>query len=461
MLPLLTVLQARAAEVAVSNVAALRDAVAAAVPGDVILLAPGVYTLDRTLALARAGTADAPITLRGGEGVVVESATIEAIKVSAPHWHVEDLSMRGVCADDATCEHALHIVGAADGTWVRGCTLVDFNAQIKGNGEDVGGARVWPDDVWIVGNDLHDTRGRRTSNPVTKIDVVGGQRWRVEANRIADFHKDGGDTISYAAFLKGHSYDGVFARNLVVCSEFHTGGVRVGLSLGGGGTSDATFCEGGTCTPEHERGVLANNLIARCDDVGIYLNKAAETRVLANTLYATAGIDVRFETSDAEVDGNVLDGRIRERDGGRATLGTNLAEADLDALFQAPADLDFTLVDGGPLLDRATPHDGVRDDYCGVIRGAAPDLGALEYATATPCDTTRTHPPAHGGDTGIADSGATDTGLDGASIGDGAGVLADEPGGCGCASGAARGTGSLSMLLGALSLACRRWRARR
>lgn len=53
----------------------------------------------------------------------------------------------------------------------------------------------------------------------------------VEANRISDFEKGGGDTISYAAFLKGNSKDGVFERNLVVCSEHFSGGVRVGLSF--------------------------------------------------------------------------------------------------------------------------------------------------------------------------------------------------------------------------------------
>lgn len=153
--------------------------------------------------------------------------------MSGAYWHVEGFTIRGGCAEDDACEHALHIVGAADGTEVRGNTPVDFKAQIKGNGEDVDGVLVWPDDVVIEGNDLHDTRPRQTANPVTKIDVVGGRRWRIEANRSADFEKALGDTVSYAAFLLWNSKDGLMARNLVACSDTFAGGVRVGPSLGG------------------------------------------------------------------------------------------------------------------------------------------------------------------------------------------------------------------------------------
>lgn len=388
---MLLVTAAFAAEVAVSDTAALREAVAAAVAGDTIVLAAGTYDLDATLTLSAAGTADAPITLRG-DGAELVSTTVEALKVTGPHWHVEDLTLRGACAADDDCEHALHIVGSADGTEVRGCALVDFNAQIKGNGEEVDGAYAWPDDVVIEGNDIHDTQARQTANPVTKIDVVGGQRWRVEANRIADFEKGGGDGVSYAAFFKGNSKDGVFARNLVLCSDTFEGGTRVGLSLGGGGTSPDSICEDGTCSPEHQRGTLRNNIIARCSDVGVYLNEAADSAVIANTLYATSGIDVRYEASTVTVANNVLDGTIRERDDGTATLGTNWVGADFaDAFVDADA-LDFTLLHDPGLVDGGDVIDGLTDDYCGRARDAAPDGGALEYEDGAACDTTVTHP---------------------------------------------------------------------
>ncbi|MFN7142995.1 MAG: PE-PGRS family protein, partial [Myxococcota bacterium] len=424
------------------------------------VLAAGTYRLDATLPLAASGTAAAPITLRG-DGATIESDTVEALKISGAHWHVEDLRFVGVCAVDDDCEHALHIVGAADGTWLRDSVLVDFNAQVKGNGEDTGAGYEWPDDVVIEGNDLHDTRPRSTANPVTKIDVVGGRRWRVEANRISDFEKAGGDAVSYAAFLKGNSRDGVFARNLVVCSEAFTGGVRVGLSLGGGGTSPDTICEDGTCSPEHQGGVIRNNVIARCDDVGVYLNEAADTRVLANTLYATAGIDVRFPASTVELANNLLDADIRERDGGTATRGTNWEGVALGAVFADPDALDFTLVADPGVVDAGDARADVTDDFCGNAREPAQDGGALEYTTAAPCDTTVAHPaadpdsgdtgdtgaPTDTGDTGTPDTGTPDTGTPGD-------PAPTTDAGCGCATAAPARLGVTVLL--ALVVAVRR-----
>ena len=322
-------------------------------------------------------------------------------------------------------------------------SFVDFNAQIKGNGEEVGGNYVWPDDVLIEGNNFYDTRPRQTANPVTKIDVVGGQRWRIVANRIADFEKGEGDTVSYAAFLKGNSKDGVMERNLVLCSHQFSGGTRVGLSLGGGGTSPDSICEQGTCTPENRSSILRNNLIVGCSDVGIYLNKAEDARILGNTLYQTSGIDVRFEASTAFLANNLLDGRIRERDGGTATLGRNWAELDLSSVFVNPAAGDFSLATDPGVVDAGDVHPDLTDDYCDRRRDARPDGGALEYSSSEACDTTVTHPDAEAGDTddsgGTKDSrGADDSGAPRDSKGSG------DPASCGCNSTAA----SSGLLLG-------------
>lgn len=399
-----------AVETVVTDVDALRAAIAAANPGDMVVLR-GTVRLDTTLLLSVAGTAEAPITLRGDGGVII-SNTVEALKITAPYWHIEKLRLEGDCARDDDCEHALHIVGAADGTRVTENVLVDFNAQIKGNGEEIDGAYAWPDDVIVAGNQLYDTRPRVTANPVTKIDVVGGQRWQLLANRISDFQKDGGDTVSYAAFLKGNSKDGRIERNLVVCSERFDGGVRVGLSLGGGGTSPDSICEDGSCSPEHQRGRIQNNLIVHCNDVGIYLNKANTTSILHNTLYDTAGVDVRYVESTATLAGNLLDDDIRERDGGTATEGAlNLTDTNLDALFSDPGALDFSLTRPEALVDLGTADVALVDDYCGAARDALPDLGAIEYVETLPCDTTRTWwtPDAEGPtDSGSSDSGGSD-----------------------------------------------------
>ncbi len=47
-------------------------------------------------------------------------------------------------------------------------------------------------------------------------------------------------------------------------------------------------------------------------------------KVLNNLFYHTMGIDVRFEQSTAEIINNILDGKIRTRDGGTFSSSHNL-----------------------------------------------------------------------------------------------------------------------------------------
>lgn len=454
---------AHAADTTVHTTAELIAALAAANPGDVITLAPGTYAIGANLRCDRAGTAGAPITVRAATlgSAVISSTALEGFHVTAPHWRFERLEMRGACTDDSACEHAFHIVGAADDVTILGSRLVDFNAQIKGNGAPVGpgGAYVWPDDVVIAGNELFDTRPRNTSNPVTKIDVVGGRRWQVRANYIHDFAKAGGDTISYAAFLKGNSRDGVMERNLVVCERLHRGQVRLGLSLGGGGTSPDAICEDGVCNPEHQGGLLRNNVVAHCPaDVGIYLNEAMATRVYHNTLYDTTGVDVRFATSTADLRGNLMTGAIRDRNGGTSTRADNVTGTGNTAfatMFRDPAALDFTLVDGAMIVDRAPALPDVPDDFCAGARSGTYDVGAIEYVAGRACDASMVHPDAPvvpGLDAGPDASEAPDAGHD-------AGIEGGPDGGGCCSTGG--GAGPRALVAAAVLLAIGQRRRRR
>ncbi|MCC6717938.1 MAG: hypothetical protein IT555_08640, partial [Acetobacteraceae bacterium] len=174
----------------VQTTAQLAAALASATPGQVILLVPGTYRIDgRGLVLNRAGTAAAPIVLRAerlGDATLL-SSVVEMLKVSAPHWTIENLVARGVCGSHGDCEHAVHVVGAAEGVVIRNNRFEDFNAHIKINGE--GGA--FPDNGVIAGNTLVDSAPRATGNPVTPIDLVAASNWRISGNFIADFQRDG------------------------------------------------------------------------------------------------------------------------------------------------------------------------------------------------------------------------------------------------------------------------------
>lgn len=371
--------------VAVQDLAGLRAALAGAQPGSVITLAPGSYRIEgRSLEANRPGRAQAPIVVRAARPGSVEllSPGVVGIKVSAPYWRFENLTLRGVCRDDSACEHAFHVVGGASHFEAVNNTIGGFNAHFKINGHD----GRFPDHGLIEGNTLFNPAARATRNPVTLIDLVAASGWTVRGNVIRDFVKLQGNQVSYGAFFKGGGSGNVFERNLVWCERELTGlpGQRIGLSLGGGATG-AMFCRDGRCITEQDGGVLRANLIVGCSDVGIYLNSAANSRIEDNTLVDTAGIDVRYASSSARIDGNLIDGAIRSRDGGLVHLGDNRSGAVWQAfvgyhpvrrLFTAPERGDFLWRDGALLRD--TVASGERSDLCGATRAATGAYGAFE-----------------------------------------------------------------------------------
>ena len=395
---------ASAAPVNVTSAAGLISAVSKAMPGDVITLAPGTYKLTKVIKCMATGKPNARIVIRAAKlgTVTISSSATAAFKVFAPRWTFENLDIVGTCSSHSACEHAIHIVGKADFTLVRGCRLREYNAQIKGNGDKVwpGGKMRWPNDVVIEYCEMFNKSVRNTGNPVTPVDVVGGRRWRVRGNFIHDHAKSGNDKVSFAAFFKGNSQDGVFERNLVACEWLHKGTNRVGLSLGGGGTWPATVCENGTCAVEHTNGILRNNVIVNCPaDVGIYINEGKNTRIYNNTLYNTSGIDVRFKASFADIRNNLLSGQIRKRDGAKTTQGSNMqwvSKSSWGAWFKNPSKADFSLKNGASLVDKGTKLKEVADDFCKNDRDDGKyDIGAVEYDGDRVCVTTTpfTGPP--------------------------------------------------------------------
>lgn len=371
------------------NEAQLQQALQQAQPGDVITLVPGKYRFEgKWLAVERPGSAQARITLRGqiAGSARLEFDLAEGFHVSAPYWTFENLDIRGVCAEHSKCEHAFHVVGAARHFVARNNTLADFNAHFKINGAP----GALPDQGLIEGNTLTNSAPRRTENPVTPIDLVGASRWMVRANLIADFVREGSPTTTYGAFAKGAGEGNRFERNIVLCEHRLRGrhGSRVGLSLGGGGSSrDA--CRDKRCITEQDGGTIESNLIAFCSDSGIDVNRSSLSRVLHNTLIDTAGISVREPASSAEVEGNLVDGALYARNGGTLHALDNLDTAALRLflgshpvrdLFADVAALDFAWR-GTPPRRTTTPAGPVAD-LCGTPRPAQPAYGAFENFAA-------------------------------------------------------------------------------
>jgi parallel beta-helix repeat protein len=353
-------------------------------PGDVITFIPGTYRFGGVYIDAHEpGVAEAPITVRAEKprSVVLEFNMVEGFLVSAPYWTFENLTIRGVCADHSNCEHAFHVVGGASHFVARGNEVVDFNAQFKINGS--GGQ--FPDWGVIEGNVIRNTAARTTANSVTSIDLVAASHWRIVGNRISDFVKARSDHTSYGAFAKGAGTDNRLLRNVVVCEDRLRGyaGQRVGLSLGGGGsTRDA--CRDHRCITEQDQGVIASNLVASCSDDGIYLNRAAMSIVSHNTLIDTGGITARFGESSGDADGNLVDGAISARAG--ATLHTDdnrttsiptlyLGLHPVRRLFADTSKLDLHWRSDPPRRQRV---ETVPADLCGATRPPRPSYGAFE-----------------------------------------------------------------------------------
>ena len=370
--------------VIVGSVEEVRRAIEHAQAGDAITLEPGTYRFSgSSIFVTRPGTADAHIVIRAirPHTVFIEMDNLEGFVIAAPFWRVENLTIRGVCRDHSQCEHAFHVVGKATNFVARNNTLLDFNAHIKVNGQD----RRFPDDGWIEGNTMSNTAARQTDNPVTPFDLVAASRWTVRGNLISDFIKAEGDRISYGGFVKGGGADNRFERNVVLCEYLLRGasGWRVGLSLGGGGTG-AGSCRDNSCSIEQKGATIESNLIALCSDDGIYVNRGADSRVLNNTLIDTGGIVVRFVESAAAVEGNLVDGAIRSRDGAALHAEDNLTTGvgalyfgyhPQRQLFRDALALDLAWAGQPPR--RRNPTSG-STELCRAMRPAVPVYGAFE-----------------------------------------------------------------------------------
>jgi parallel beta-helix repeat protein len=435
---------AEARVVAVATPAELMNAISGAVAGDEIVLADGTYRLTGATCSA-VGTSAAPITVRSMNpmGAVIEMDALEGFKVTGAYWRFEGLDIKGVCATDSDCEHAFHVTGAAHFFQLRGSKVADFNAQLKVNASMIGTAWVTPNNGLIEGNDLGDTRARMTSNPVTKLNIDTGDDWIVRKNYIHDAEKGMNDYTSYMAFMKSGGNRGIFEKNLVICTTGADSGYRLGLSFGGGGTAPQ-FCAPAfnasvPCNIEHEGGIIRNNIIANCSDVGIYLNKGHNTKVLYNTIIATSGVDFRYPQSTGDAVGNVLSSVVRNREGGTSVQTANVENVILGMFqmwYRMPLTGDLVVMGAvGSLIGQGPPNAAVTDDYCGRPRPTnSLTIGALEHSLG-PCETTNP--------TGDAGVGNGDGGTD--PMGE------DSMGGCCSANGGVPGSVLLFALVGILA----------
>jgi hypothetical protein len=380
-------------DVSTTQAGSLQSILDAALPGDTIQLADGVYSLAQTLVLRTPG-----ITLRSKsgnrEGVVIDGryavndllliqrsdVTIADLTVMRSYWHLVHVVPSGSALTGTT----LHNLRAVDG----GEQFVKVNpagGQYADNGvircsslelTDTGRAYV-RNNCYTGGIDLHQARG-----------------WQISANVVSGFWCASG-LSEHAIHAWTGSRDTVVDRNTIVNSAR-----GIGLGLGSSGTgrtySDAP-CSGATYVG-HYGGAITNNIVVVNDarvfasgygfDTGISLEQSCETNVLHNTVASTSAprsssIEWRFANTTAAIANNLVTHSLVPRDGARATLGGNVTGAPL-SLFVDVAGADLHLLPAATMaIDKAAPlATPLPTDVDGEIRGSAADVGADEYTPA-------------------------------------------------------------------------------
>lgn len=301
--------------VTVDNPTDLRQALAEAEPGDTINILPGYYFLPRTR-LRQSGRTDAPITVQPAipETVSLWAGSDTLFEVSGAHWHFRHLDLQG----HSRADHAIRVRGPAHGLRVEDSRLQNFHGAIHAEGE--GGE--FADDVRILRNVFVNDTPRSSSRSIAALAVTGGENWLIRKNFFADIGvvPEATGRHAMAAFVAGGARGAVIDQNLVICEWRHAGGQRLGLSLGGTGTSRRAFDDrqGGWCAedcPEALDARLTNNVVYNCpDEPGIYLNRAESALVAHNTVYNAFGIQARYPETQVRVVNNLVSGTIWARD---------------------------------------------------------------------------------------------------------------------------------------------------
>ncbi len=333
-----------------SEAGALRAILAAASPGDTILLADGTYALSGGDSSSNLNI-PAGVTLRSVSGdaaaVVLEGgyATTELVTLSGD----------GAALAEVTLAHAY-----GQGVGVRGAVGAQVYGVVVEDAGDVG-IGVWPErGAFADGVVIGCSRVTRTDTCGVGIDVVQADRSRIyETNVYAPDCDEPG--MRFATGSRG---------TVLERSRVTTGGA-VGVAWG-----DDAYTEGdervygdGVCTDRglvgHYGGVLRNVFVS----AGIRVEDACGGHILHNSVWGgdlawAFSVDLRISNNLA----SVLDG-----DGGLARGNRTPVEAD----FVDPEGGDLHLADGSASIDAGIPVSELGGDIADDI-DRAPRTGTLD-----------------------------------------------------------------------------------
>lgn len=381
--PLLLLLSRGVAQTAVTvdNVSALSQAInQTAHGGDLtILVADGIYRLGGTY--LRITTPGVMVRSASGNRDLVtldgEYATTEIFQIVANNVTIRDLTLK------RAMDHPIHIMGSEDsdiiGTIIHNVHIIDPGQQaIKINpnyGHTVDQGTISSSLIELTDAGRTFVWSRNGSCYTGGIDAHQATGWIIRDNTIRGFWC--ADSLSeHGIHFWSGSTDTLVERNLLIdCDR------GIGFGLG---------------SSPHYDGIIRNNMIYHPQnhghsDVGIGLESASNVQVFNNTIFLNHAypnaIEYRFSASNGiTITNNLTNRQITLRDGGSATLDSNMTSA-LASWFISPVAGDLHLNGNiAGVVDVGYAAPGLTDD---IDRGDRPygggfDIGADEYGSTGP-----------------------------------------------------------------------------
>lgn len=345
-----------------------------AVPGDTILLEEGTYQIT-TWALA-VNTSN--LTIRGlsgirenvivqGQGMTTGSVN-HGFFVAAHHVTIQDLTIQNVR------NHGIQTDVNIDYLHVNNCIFRDTYEQMLKVPYDTGVSD--PSEDGLIENCLFEyTEGIGPNWYIGGIDVHFGKDWIVRKNIFKNIQSPGGHIAEHAIHFWTRSQGTLAEQNLIInCDR----GIGFGLE-----------------SSPHFDGIIRNNMIyhdgsGEFPDVGIALESSSDTQIYNNTVILNHtlhpnAIEYRFsDTIRTHIANNVTNKLITSRDGGTATVESNLTSARL-SWFVNPSAGDLHLAHKiKSVVNQGIVITGLTNDFDGdrrPLQGGI-DLGADEFRTA-------------------------------------------------------------------------------
>lgn len=362
--------------ISVNSEGALQQAMGSLGNNTTLLLEPGVYRLSSTLWVNNDN-----VTIRGNSNncsdVVLEGLGMEnaaganavphGIWTDAANFKVQNLTIRDVYF------HAVTVNGGAQSPQIYNVRMADTGEQfVKVNplsfGSGVDQGKVEYSVMEYTASPPSTDHGGGGSGYTNGVDVHAGKGWIIRNNRFENFHTpDNAQNLWNPAILMWNGAEDTLVEN----NQF----IDVDRAIAFGLLDRAG---------DHQGGIIRNNMIVMRpnlfsagrragSDAAILVWSSPATKVLHNTIMTQGNtnksIELRFNSSGAEIQNNLVDGPITDRSGNSYVQANNVEHQGVDIYKDIDrGDLHLTSAVAG-IADTVPVLQDASLDFDGQTRG--------------------------------------------------------------------------------------------